>query len=261
MPSIRQQLRAELGRARRELLAGQVHGFRKSAKRLRALLRLAEEAGVGGSARRARLELRDAARSFARARDREVLTQTARGLGRTAAPCRVLKVRVRAGIRLQDRRTAERAVERLARRVERWPELPVRKPTLARALAWIYRRARKAEQRARQDARPPSLHEWRKRTRDLRHAAEALREGWPGWMAALEDQAHEVEELLGKDHDLVVLEEALSRKALKDLGPRMDSRRRQLRRSIFREADRLFSEGPGAFQAQVARIWKGLPRS
>ena len=52
----------------------------------------------------------------------------------------------------------------------------------------------------------PRLHEWRKRTKDLRYALELLEPLWPDVMEAFAAEVDDLADLLGEDHDLALLE-------------------------------------------------------
>jgi CHAD domain-containing protein len=167
-----------------------VHETRKALKRLRALMRLLrEEMGEQGYARENAL-LRDAGRQLAGARDAEVMRSTLDGLLRERP-----KLARRAGVqrlRAQFEREREQAAARsfedatvraqvagelraLELRVALW-KLPEREGIkLAQAgLGRIYRQGRRRLGAARKDGSAASMHEWRKRVKDLRYAAEML---------------------------------------------------------------------------------------
>ena len=49
------------------------------------------------------------------------------------------------------------------------------------------------------------MHEWRKRVKDLWYHCLLLQDAWKPVMSALADEAHELSDRLGDDHDLAVL--------------------------------------------------------
>jgi hypothetical protein len=139
------------------------------------------------------------------------------------------------------------------------------------------------------------MHEWRKRVKDLRYAAEILerrdpenrlgadghaRGAGPGGHLQAEPihtvatRADELGELLGEEHDLAVLAERVrasggpfedeesAREALLKLIAR---RRRRLRRRALREGERLYRRRPKRFVARMrdayARASGGRARS
>ena len=102
------------------------------------------------------------------------------------------------------------------------------------------------------------MHEWRKRVKDLRYAAEML--GHPN----LARQADRLGETLGEDHDLAVLDEWIranakrggrsrrvgrpTRKLLLEL---IAKRRRKLHRRALRDGERLYRQRPKKFVRQI----------
>ncbi|MEO7992915.1 MAG: CHAD domain-containing protein [bacterium] len=82
---------------------------------------------------------------------------------------------------------------------------------LAPGIRKIYRQGRRAWHAAQKDPTDSTLHEWRKRARDIRTLCVLLLAVWPEQFEALEATAHRLTDALGKDHDLVLFEQALSR--------------------------------------------------
>jgi CHAD domain-containing protein len=254
-----------------------IHDTRKALKRLRALVRLLRtELGE----QRYKCEyaiLRDAARRLAGARDAEVMVGTLdallerhpRELGRRP---QLLELRKRL---VAERAAAERKTldDRAARgellcelsglreRARRW-SLPER-PGIAlveRDLRRIYRDGRERKHRvARGRGGARATHEWRKRVKDLRYAAEILDQ------RPLARRADELAELLGEEHDLVVLAGLLpppgrapfkgkrGRRARKALLARIARRRRRLRKRALREGERVYGRSPKSFVRRVRR--------
>ena len=285
-----------------------VHEARKALKRLRALLRLVrDELGERAYARESEL-VRRTGKRLALARDAEVLLGTLddlikrhpkklggrRGVQRLRArlqterddaaelalvdgatraglldDLRALRVRV-AGWRLTDQGGIE-AVE----------------PALASLYGGGRRRMQRAE-RARR-ARGRKLHEWRKRVKDLRYAAEMLQRSdvdgkrsrkragakaakrnrkrsraEAGFIGEVARQADDLGELLGEEHDLAVLAErvrteAKATRASGAPGPgtrrallkSIARRRRRLRKRALRDGRRLFERKPKSFVRRI----------
>ena len=68
-----------------------------------------------------------------------------------------------------------------------------------------YRRGRRDLARRGKDPTAENLHEWRKRVKDLWYHCAILERSWKPVMSALADEAHELSDRLGDDHDLAVL--------------------------------------------------------
>ena len=106
--------------------------------------------------------------------------------------------------------------------------------------------------------RDEHLHEWRKRTKDLWYHLRLLR---PGWRAVLEphaDQAHELSDVLGDDHDLVVLTAHLDGRGVALAGEQREQltelirkRRSELQEKAFALGERLFAEKPKGYARRL----------
>jgi CHAD domain-containing protein len=105
-----------------------------------------------------------------------------------------------------------------------------------------------------------TLHEWRKRVKDLRYVAEML------GAHKVAKRADELGELLGEEHDLAVLAQrvrreakagrasgAPGRRARKRLLKLIASRRRKLRKRALRDGERLYGRKPARFVRRVRK--------
>jgi CHAD domain-containing protein len=287
-----------------------VHEARKALKRLRALLRLVrDELGERAYAREAEV-VRKAGKRLARARDAEVLLSTLDGLVRRHPS----KLGSRRGVqRLRARLQSERdgaAELALAESATRAGVLDDLHALRARVAAWeladpgglepveaslerLYGNGRRRMRRARRAkrARARKLHEWRKRVKDLRYAAEMLeRDGGDGdgdgkrprdrakgdkrrrkrasgkaaFLDTVARRADDLGELLGEEHDLSVLAErvraesratrasgGLGSGSRKVLLRMIARRRRRLRKRALRDGRRLYGRTPAKFVRRV----------
>ncbi|HWW89960.1 MAG TPA: CHAD domain-containing protein [Solirubrobacteraceae bacterium] len=291
------------GELDRTSAARTVHETRKALKRLRALVSLLKDELPEGEFEREDAILRDAGRRLAGARDGEVMVATLerllkrhpRKLGRRRSLAtlreRLAAERDRAAVStlLGDssaRRELIGEVHALRSRVLQWrladrPGMAVAEPGLRR----IYRQGRRRYRRAARAGgdRTLAMHEWRKRVKDLRHAAEMLdrsgsggeharhgRRGGGGRRRArrrkeaarihrLARRADALGEVLGEDHDLAVFAErvrsdsalVLGRPARRTLLRLIARRRRQLRRRALQQGERIYRRRPKAFVALV----------
>jgi CHAD domain-containing protein len=257
-----------------------VHDTRKALKRLRALVRLLRAELGERQYKREHAILRDAARRLAGARDAEVMVGTLdallerhpRELGRRR---QLLELRKRL---VAERAAAERAtlgdratrgevlreLSGLRERARQW-DLPER-PGIAlveRDLRRIYRDGRERKRRVTRgkgSSGAHGAHAWRKRVKDLRYAAEILGQ------RPLAHRADKLAELLGEEHDLVVLAGLLpppgrapfkgrrGKRARKALLARIARRRRRLRKRALREGERLYGQAPKKFARRVRRV-------
>ncbi len=275
-----------------------VHETRKALKRLRALLRLLEsELGAQAFARES-AALRDAGRRLSGARDAEVLVSTLDALierhpRRLARRRGVLELRARLSAereRAEARALGDTATRSevlielyaLRARVQAWrlserPAIAMLEPGLRRVYRDGRRRYRRAERGKGERGR--ALHEWRKRVKDLRYAAEILdtREERARGKGAghrrrprspeihqLAARADRLGELLGEEHDLAMLAERVrgrgaagggrpGRRTRRILLELIARRRRKLRGRALREGARLYRRPPKRFVARVRR--------
>lgn len=282
-----------------------VHEARKAIKRIRTIVRLLDGELGAQTCAREQAALRRAAEGLSSARDAEVRLATLDGLCRREGN-RLAKrkgvVRLRA--RLAEQRDMATAstwtavaldpviaeLEAFRSRASAWP-LHHRRGigTVAAGLERVYRQGRRRGRRAarRKGGRMVVMHQWRKRVKDLRYAAEAIQRlesadpalaaggrsarkaagAEAKWLARLAKRAEQLGEMLGEEHDLAVLEEwvqaegrqtglgAGSRRALLKA---ISRRRAKLRRRALRGAGELYKRSPKMFLKRVARAHRRL---
>jgi CHAD domain-containing protein len=269
-----------------------VHDTRKALKRLRALVRLLrEELGEQAFARE-NAALRDIAGRLAGARDAEVMVSTLdrllddhgehgaarrRGGGKLRGRRSVVKLRrrgpvvkLRAQLAAERDRAAQRGLREEATRdamlgelyavrgrVAAWP-LPgnANLRPQERGLRRLYRQGRRRYGRALR-AKPRdtrALHQWRKRVKDLRYAAQVL------GLEELSKRADDLQEQLGEEHDLALLAARVRapggplagggrrRKRTRKTVLKLIARRRaRLRKLALREGGRMYKRKPKRF--------------
>jgi CHAD domain-containing protein len=140
---------------------------------------------------------------------------------------------------------------------------------LAPGLRRIYRRGRRRMRAAAAEPTTEHLHEWRKRTKDLWHALQIVRQAAPKRTKKLAKRAHALSDLLGDDHDLAVLRDYIeahqelfaddaTRAALVAL---LDRRRGSLQRAAFDLGRTIYKRRPKRFVRALERGWeKRVPR-
>jgi CHAD domain-containing protein len=281
-----------------------VHETRKAIKRVRTLERLTAGTGDRAQRRRRRDLLRGAAGELSGVRDAQVSLGTLEGLMRRApkrlgADAGVARLRAKL---LAERAAAERALRESGGRERALGLLRQTRASLADAAAGgggarvragvlndgvtrIYRRGRGAMRIARkhkgiaegqgiaEDQGIAEMHEWRKRVKDLRYAAEALGDGFNASAPAARGERRErlrriardadrLGEALGEEHDLALLarrvsaEDAIFRgqkAGRKELQRAIRRRRRALRKQAFRAGGELYRAKPKRFR-------DGLPK-
>ncbi|HMH48545.1 MAG TPA: CHAD domain-containing protein, partial [Solirubrobacteraceae bacterium] len=287
-----------------------VHETRKALKRLRALVgMLRPQLGEPAFARES-AALRDAGRRLAGARDAQVMVATLDALLKRQ-PRRLRRrgglVGLRESLVAEREQAAARALgdvvmraevldelRAIRRRVSGWPLAgPDDVEALEAGLARIYRQGRRRYRKAASGKgnRGRALHEWRKRVKDLRYAAEMLdlrvpsersgagrhgprRRGRGGRPAEarlvrrLARRADKLAEMLGEEHDLALLTERirakgargghgrLSRRNRKTLLKLIARRRRKLRAQTLGEGARLYRRRPKRFVRRVRRAYE-----
>lgn len=265
-----------------------VHEARKAIKRARSLDRLLHELTDPSAQEHRKDVLKAAALALSGTRDAQVALATLEGVMRRDAR----KLAGSPGVaRLHDalsaeHRTAEvafagpaaqqRALRLLSStaaqlRVER-PRGAGKKGAVPTGFERIYSRGQRALRTSSRRGGILEMHEWRKRVKDLRYAAEALTE--PSGSTAdsgrrrtrlrrIAREADRLGEALGEEHDLALLaarvsvedqlfrKDAASRKALLKAIAR---RRRKLRKRAFKAGSSLYAVKPKRFRKRILKV-------
>jgi hypothetical protein len=102
-------------------------------------------------------------------------------------------------------RAPREALAEASGRSGRWPVGKSGWSELGPAFKRIYRSARRAMPRPQVRPDDASLHEWRKRTKYVRHALQMLEPMRPAMLSPLVKRARSLTECLGEYHDLSLL--------------------------------------------------------
>jgi CYTH domain-containing protein/CHAD domain-containing protein len=256
-----------------DTLGEAIHAARKALKRLRTTLRLARDELGDDVYRRENTIMRDAGRRLSGARDSQVVVETLDGLverhgDELAAGCfDALRETLReeheaAQARMREDTGAVSDVVgelRAARdRTADWPLGDQAVDGLASGFHRIYRRGRKALAVADEGPGTESLHELRKRVKDLWYASQIVRPAAPKKTRKLAGRAHDLSDLIGEDHDLAVLlataedrREAVTDDELATLAELIGRRRAELQRRALKAARRLYRRKPSAALRRV----------
>lgn len=254
-----------------------VHDARKRFKKIRALVRLVRP-GLGDTYDLENRFFRDVGRRLSDIRDSQVMIETverlanqeddANAIGELLAPVRTA-LDDRRKVVLENKNIGKRIANTLedleiARsRVGGWELEEPGVESLRGGLKPTYQRARKRHVDSLQAPEPEVLHDWRKRVKYHLYHCRLMREAWPEAMAARVDALDELADLLGDDHDLVVLSDLLIRGGLDNLpdanvlvAVTLASKRiHALRKQAFASAPRLFIEKPGNLADRLATTW------
>jgi CHAD domain-containing protein len=238
-----------------------VHEARKDMKKLRSVLRLARDELGDEIYRRENECFRDAARALSGVRDADAMLDTLKGLdGSFPELRRALKAHRDAAPRADSADAVIATLEAARDRVEEWPLERDGFEALEGGLRRIYRRGRRAWQAVEEEPTTEILHEWRKREKDLWYHLTLLRESWPPLLKVTADEAHELSDRLGDDHDhAVLLEWAHARfddAALEKCDEAVAARRDVLQREALDLGRRVYAERPGAFVRRLGAYWE-----
>ena len=253
-----------------------VHEARKDMKKLRALLRLVR-GELGDRVYSAENAcFRDTAGQLAGVRDADVMLMTLGDLeerygGLPGAANRLRPALVAHRFRASAsslKPASKAAVETLADALERvadWPLDTDGFEAFEDGLGRIYRKGRRDFRAAQKLPSAEHVHEWRKRVKDLWYHLTLLQEIWKPVMSSLSDEAHELSDRLGDEHDLSVLLAWAHRHAseldgsdpvLRGFDVILDSRRRELQEEAFEYGARLYADKPSVFVDRLAGWWE-----
>jgi CHAD domain-containing protein len=150
-------------------------------------------------------------------------------------------------------REARAGAQKLQVRRDNWD-------VVAPALRQVYRQGRHALAEARDQTGPEAFHEWRKKAKYLRYALETLEPLWPPVIHSLADQAHELTNYLGDDHDLTVLRQkthdTLNSAEAAVFTALIERLQMQLRQKAVRLGSKVYEEKPKVFTHRFAEYWK-----
>jgi CHAD domain-containing protein len=257
-----------------------VHDVRKRMKRIRAVLRLVRPVLTAHDAEENAF-FRDTARALSVLRDAQSVLEALDDLVEDLAadvdrePFR----RVRAGLVARcdgaaggEETLPERLADARARldsalgRIADWTLDAHGYDAVEGGLAKTYGRARRRleEVRAEPDRPDEAHHEWRKRVKDHRYHMRLLAPLWGPVLEARRAELHRLTDLLGDDHDLVVLRERLVARPEEHGGAacveavleRIAPRSAALRREARPLGRRLFAEKPRRLADRFRTYWQ-----
>ena len=275
---LRRIVRKEL-RAAHDQLSGQspdqnaIHEARKSVKKARAVLRLLRDA-LGSHYNVERKQLRDAAHALASLREADAMVATVeslRGRYRSVVTAEVAR-EICGGLQRRRRRVrahaapalgrARRALERTERSAPKWVGRVGQFAAMRSGTVRGYRRARDASRDLTPDADASLFHCWRKRVKDLEYHMRLLA-GLHRTPRGRARTLHQLEALLGEEHDLATLQNEIlgapdryggARTSTLVLGA-ITKRQATLRKNALALGHRTFAESPSKFDDAVV-TWR-----
>lgn len=255
-----------------------VHEIRKRLKEIRGTLRLVRDQLGEKVFKRENRTFRDAGRPLSELRDAKVMCDTLEQLlahfnGRvktdsaakfkTALSKRHTETRNK--VLAHDHAISEvtSQIRAAKKRVEKWPLEKDGWKAIEKGIRKVYSKACRAMDDVQADPDDQTLHEWRKRTKDLRYELELLQPIWPEMIEPLAKQTHRLTDLLGDDHDLAVLkqiakDECDGKASLDDelIFALVDERRDVLQKQAKELGEKLYQETPREFVARLKGYWK-----
>lgn len=240
-----------------------IHDARKSMKKLRGLLRMLEPR-LGDMASRENLALRTAAHSLSGARDAAAVRETVELLstrfpgGRGLATLRRKLKAGPKGIHGPDTSTAAVVLAEVAGHVAEWPPLPDNFNSVAEGLRKTYRRGRKALERATEEPTPTNFHDLRKRVKDHWYQVRLLEHVWDDG-APREKELRHLQECLGQEHDLYILETTVPLSA--SVSQLVEVARHEFRAEALKLAHKLYERRPGQHIRHLQGLWDKWQRT
>lgn len=253
-----------------------VHDVRKRCKKVGAVLRLARDAMGKPAYSDENVRYRDAARAISALRDGQAMIETLDQITRTAGlddgslePLRRALLDRRDGLLAQAR--ANGTLQELVAMLESarddipaWPIAGTGFDAIGDGLARVYGRGRRGHRAVRESPDAERLHDWRKRVKYLWYHARLLQPVWPDAMDALRTALDDLGDLLGDDHDVVVLERHLDQQSVPGLDTAarhalraaMAQRRVQCQNGIWYLAECVYAEDERDFVSRIGSYWR-----
>ena len=258
--------------------ADAVHDIRLHLKKLRAVLRLVR-GELGGDYQQENACFREAGHALSGPRDAQAALKQLGELAQRARQLHGDDASLRDALELWRRRLTENqcaldgpsttelwgriadALRSATERVESWSDKGRGFESIAAGLENSYRRGRRAMIAALRDPRPETLHEWRKQAKYHRYQINLMEDAWPELMKSRTASLKRLSDLLGDDHDLVVLgESARNQLADHDALPRcielIDRRRDELFDEFKPLGRLLYAEKPKALCRRIETYWQ-----
>jgi len=251
-----------------------IHNVRREIKKLRAVLRLIR-ADIGNEIYYERTNaLREAAQRLTALRDAQVKLSAFSGLakhlnGRPAPSLPKIKAALRENCRAEEKRvfkggSVTSIKEILCHEKQQFENLKLRSngwKAIEPGLKKIYRQGREAFEAAEREPSPENFHEWRKRIKDLAHQLRLLSRARPRKLHARTGDLDKLGDLLGGDHDLLLLKEFVSDKFghapdVKPLEKLISSRQEKLRSAALKLGARFYPGKPKRFCRKIGGYWK-----
>jgi CYTH domain-containing protein/CHAD domain-containing protein len=250
-----------------------IHGARKDLKKARSALRLVREELGEKLFKRENGAVRDAGRTLSASRDAEVKLATLDALvaGEADLPPGATALWREALVADRDRIVggegggtdeAIAAIEAIAARAPDWKLDADGWRLIAPGLDTAYREGREAFAALGDSPDFESVHELRKRGKDLWYQLRLLRDAWKPVLEPTAEEVHDFTDRLGDHHDLAVLcvdlvgrddVDAVHRETLRTL---IEARQTSLLAEARAAGERIYAEKPKAFNRRMRAYWR-----
>jgi CHAD domain-containing protein len=253
-----------------------VHNARKDLKKTRSLLRLVK-GPIGADFRIENDRLRDAAHALASVREADALTESLQALIEHHGP--TMTAEVRAGARswlgemshgqepgalvLFAASEASVLITGARDHARTWALGYGSFDLIRGGLRRTYRQGRRYLEASVDDPTDETLHEWRKRVKDMWYSLRLMGKAWEPVLRPLADEAHDLSDILGDHHDLGELriaigsgETQLSGAVREGLTSATYARQAELHASAISLGRKLYAEGPRRYVEWLEELWR-----
>lgn len=255
-----------------------IHEARKSFKKIRAVLRLVRPS-LGPDYAAENAWFRDVARDLSDLRDAQALLESFDKLqnafpdqtNREAfADIRSVLERRRESIGKDGNdlaRNVERVranLENVRQRVDSWDFRRTGFAAIGPGLRNTYRRGRQVRVKAYDAPTDEAFHEWRKRVKYHWYHVRLLQDLWPDMLKPSRASLKELSDILGDDHDLVVMKQTIAQihsdgrdsAACGAYVALVNQRQQHLRAAARSLGDRIYAEKPKCLHARFRLYWQ-----
>ncbi|WP_166435180.1 CHAD domain-containing protein [Christiangramia sabulilitoris] len=140
-----------------------------------------------------------------------------------------------------------------------WPLQATDMQVILPGIEKVYKRGKKALEKAYNNPSMENFHEWRKRVKYLWYQTLLLQDSWPEYFETLEAEIHLLADHLGNDHDLILLQHKISSEAFKSIDPQrlelmqalIDRYSQGLRNEAKIKGELIYAETPEDFSKRI----------
>lgn len=250
--------------------ATRVHETRKRCKEIRAVLRLGRY-GLNGDFGVLNASFRDVGRELAASREADALLVIVKSL----RPATRDPLEWRALTHVSDLLADQRSEEDIdfAALAKRLPAVSFdgdgdRAGWFKRGLRRVYRNGRRALGEARDAPDAASIHEWRKRVKDLWYVTQIVAPAWPEMMDPRVELLHDLSRLLGDHHDVWQLHTHVAENRNRfgkvttlRIAAVAERRLAEIEGEVFEKGAIAYDEPPRDWSRRIADAWRAWTKA